>query len=129
MPPSPRSPRKGKPSFEIPADTGATEKPVEWVYRGEEPVAQTPPAVIPITSGSALERPLPVAAKPAAMPFTASGADLDSPDAPARPYHPALVAGAGLFYLGAGGVALVSVAALAIIGKPIRMAKGLLGIG
>ena len=135
MPPSPRRRRKSKPSFEIPVGAGSPAEPVGWVYRAEEPVGQGP-AVIPITSAAAaerlaapVERPAPVAAtKPAAMPFAPTPSGLKEPVVSARPYHPALVAAAGVFYMGAGSVALASLAALAVIGKPFKIAKGLFGV-
>lgn len=127
MPPSHRSPRKSKPSFAIPADAVSAEKPVGWVYRAEEPAAQTP-VVIPISSAPGIESPAPVVPQAAAMPAEPAPR-AGEPPVSARPYHPAMIAGAGLFYLGVGSVALVSLTAAALIGKPFRMAKGLLGIG
>ena len=128
MQPSPRSRRKSKPSFDIPVDAGSPGTAAGWVYRAEESAPQ-PSVVIPITAGPAIERTAPTAEKPPATPVAVTRGDMNAPARPARPYHPAMIAGAGLFYVGAGSVVLGALGAAAVIGKPFRVVKGWFGIG
>jgi hypothetical protein len=94
--PAPRTRRKSKPKFEIPAEAASPATPVAWVYRKDE--------VSPPPSSSAAPPPL------VAAPHQTKARSKS---------HPIEVAGVGLFFAGAATLGFVSLVALGLVAAPL----------
>jgi len=104
---APPARRKAKPKFEIPAETGLPEAPVGWVYRAEEVLSPS------------------FAARKSKSPQS-GGTDAPRQREELEKKNPFVVAGMSLFFIGAGTVGLISVAALGVVSAPMRMAVQLM---
>jgi hypothetical protein len=93
--PAPRTRRKSKPKFEIPAEAASPATPVAWVYRKDE--------VSPPSSSAA---PPPLVAGPRRTKALSKS-------------HPIEVAGVGLFFAGAATLGFVSLVALGLVAAPL----------
>jgi hypothetical protein len=128
--PAPHIRHKSKPKFEVPVETESPVAPVAWVYRTDD--VPTPP--LPAAPSPAA--PSPAAPSPAAPSPAAPSPPAPSPAAPSPPAqrqtkvssksNPFLVAGMGLFLIGAATVGFVSLVALGLAAGPMGIGKGLL---
>jgi hypothetical protein len=108
--PAPHIRHKSKPKFEVPVETESPVAPVAWVYRTDD--VPTPP--LPAAPSPAA--PSPAAPSPAAQRQTKESSKS----------NPFLVAGMGLFLIGAATVGFVSLVALGLAAGPMGIGKGLL---